>query len=88
MSARQPVVVACADWGAPVVMITCPTHPTNEFATQYRVINWHAYNSYWHNARSGFDHMDYLWCPHRPAHREYLRPPDITRSLPASGDIR
>ena len=30
--------------GCPVVMISGFTHPTNEFATPYRVINWHACN--------------------------------------------
>jgi autotransporter strand-loop-strand O-heptosyltransferase len=30
--------------GTPVVMIAGFTHPTNEFATPYRVINYHACN--------------------------------------------
>ncbi len=49
--------------GAPVVMISGFTHPTNEFATPYRVINWHACNSCWNDVRHRFDHKDYLWCP-------------------------
>ena len=49
--------------GAPVVMISGFTHPTNEFTTPYRVINWHACNSCWNDVRHRFDHKDYLWCP-------------------------
>ena len=49
--------------GCPVVMISGFTHPTNEFATPYRVINWHACNSCWNDVRHRFDHKDYLWCP-------------------------
>jgi len=49
--------------GAPVVMISGFTHPTNEFNTPYRVINWHACNSCWNDVRERFDHKDFLWCP-------------------------
>lgn len=49
--------------GTPVVMISGFTHPTNEFATPYRVINWHACNSCWNDPRLLFDHKDFLWCP-------------------------
>ena len=49
--------------GTPVVMISGFTHPTNEFATPYRVINWHACNSCWNDVRERFDHKDFLWCP-------------------------
>jgi autotransporter strand-loop-strand O-heptosyltransferase len=49
--------------GPPVVMISGFTHPTNEFTTPYRVINWHACNSCWNDVRLRFDHKDYLWCP-------------------------
>ena len=49
--------------GAPVVMISGFTHPTNEFATPYRVINYHACNSCWNDPRHRFDHHDFLWCP-------------------------
>ena len=49
--------------GVPVVMISGFTHPTNEFATPYRVINYHACNSCWNDVRVRFDHKDYLWCP-------------------------
>ena len=49
--------------GTPVVMISGFTHPTNEFSTPYRVINWHACNSCWNDPRVLFDHKDFLWCP-------------------------
>jgi autotransporter strand-loop-strand O-heptosyltransferase len=49
--------------GTPVVMIAGFTHPTNEFHTPYRVINWHACNSCWNDPRHRFDHKDFLWCP-------------------------
>ena len=47
----------------PVVMISGFTHPVNEFATPYRVINYHACNSCWNDVRVRFDHKDFLWCP-------------------------
>ena len=49
--------------GTPVVMISGFTHPTNEFATPYRVINYHACNSCWNDPSHRFDHHDFLWCP-------------------------
>jgi autotransporter strand-loop-strand O-heptosyltransferase len=49
--------------GTPVVMISGFTHPTNEFATPYRIINYHACNSCWNDPRHRFDHHDFLWCP-------------------------
>lgn len=49
--------------GCPVVMISGFTHPSNEFDTPYRVINWHTCNSCWNDVRHRFDHNDFLWCP-------------------------
>lgn len=49
--------------GTPVVMISGFTHPTNEFHSPYRIINWHACNSCWNDVRLRFDHKDYMWCP-------------------------
>jgi autotransporter strand-loop-strand O-heptosyltransferase len=49
--------------GTAVVMISGFTHPTNEFSTPYRVINWHSCNSCWNDVRLRFDHKDFLWCP-------------------------
>ena len=49
--------------GVPVVMISGFTHPTNEFDTPYRVINYHACNSCWNDPALRFDHKDFLWCP-------------------------
>ena len=52
-------------WSAdcPVVLISGFTHPTNEFTTPFRVINWHACNSCWNDPKVRFDHKDFLWCP-------------------------
>ncbi len=49
--------------GCPVVMISGFSHPLNEFETPYRVINYHACNSCWNDARHRFEHADFLWCP-------------------------
>jgi len=49
--------------GIPVVMISGFTHPVNEFATPYRVINYHTCNSCWNDPAHRFDHQDFLWCP-------------------------
>ncbi|UFZ05849.1 autotransporter strand-loop-strand O-heptosyltransferase [Bradyrhizobium ontarionense] len=49
--------------GTPVVLISGFTHPTNEFATPYRIINHHACNSCWNDVRHRFEHEDALWCP-------------------------
>ena len=58
--------------GCPVVLISGFTHPTNEFTTPYRVINWHACNSCWNDPRLRFDHHDFLWCPrHRNTPRQF-----------------
>jgi autotransporter strand-loop-strand O-heptosyltransferase len=58
--------------GVPVVMVSGFTHPTNEFFTPYRVINWHACNSCWNDVQHRFDHKDFLWCPrHKDTPRQY-----------------
>jgi autotransporter strand-loop-strand O-heptosyltransferase len=58
--------------GTPVVMISGFTHPTNEFATPYRIINYHACNSCWNDVRHRFDHSDFLWCPrHKDTPRQF-----------------
>jgi autotransporter strand-loop-strand O-heptosyltransferase len=49
--------------GTPVVMISGFTHPTNEFATPYRVVNYHVCNSCWNDPKHRFDHHEFLWCP-------------------------
>ena len=62
--------------GCPVVLISGFTHPTNEFATPFRVINWHACNSCWNDPKHRFDHHDFLWCPRHqntPRHFECTR---------------
>jgi autotransporter strand-loop-strand O-heptosyltransferase len=62
--------------GCPVVLIAGFTHPTNEFSTPFRIINWHACNSCWNDPRVRFDHKDFLWCPRHastPRHFECTR---------------
>jgi autotransporter strand-loop-strand O-heptosyltransferase len=67
--------------GIPVVMISGFTHPTNEFHTPYRVINWHACNSCWNDVRERFDHNDYMWCPrHAGTSRQF----ECTRLITAA----
>jgi autotransporter strand-loop-strand O-heptosyltransferase len=50
-------------WGVGTPVVIGFTHPTNEFATPYRVINYHTSNSCWNDVRHRFDHKDFLWCP-------------------------
>jgi autotransporter strand-loop-strand O-heptosyltransferase len=58
--------------GTPVVMISGFSHPTTEFETPYRVINYHACNSCWNDVRHSFDHKDFLWCPrHKDTPRQF-----------------
>jgi autotransporter strand-loop-strand O-heptosyltransferase len=58
--------------GTPIVMLSGFTHPTNEFDTPYRVINYHACNSCWNDVRHRFDHSDFLWCPrHKGTPRQF-----------------
>ena len=49
--------------GARVVLISGFSHPTTEFETPYRVINYHTCNSCWNDPELRFDHNDFLWCP-------------------------
>jgi autotransporter strand-loop-strand O-heptosyltransferase len=49
--------------GTPVVLVSGFTHPINEFATPYRVINWHTCNSCWNDPALRFKHDNFLWCP-------------------------
>ena len=58
--------------GKPVVLISGFTHPTNEFTTPYRVINYHACNSCWNDPQYRFDHKNFLWCPrHKDTPRQF-----------------
>lgn len=66
--------------GVPVVMISGFTHPTNEFATPYRVINYHTCHSCWNDMRIDFDHYDFLWCPR---HKGTARQFECTRLISA-----
>jgi autotransporter strand-loop-strand O-heptosyltransferase len=56
----------------PVVLISGFTHPTNEFDTPHRVINYHACNSCWNDVRHRFDHKDFMYCPrHKDTPRQF-----------------
>jgi autotransporter strand-loop-strand O-heptosyltransferase len=66
--------------GTPVVMISGFTHPLNEFATPYRVINYHACNSCWNDPRLRFEHKNFLWCPR---HKDTPRQFECTRLITA-----
>ena len=61
-------------------MISGFSHPTTEFDTPYRVINYHACNSCWNDVRVRFDHKDYLWCPR---HKDTPRQFECTRLITA-----
>jgi autotransporter strand-loop-strand O-heptosyltransferase len=67
--------------GCPVVLISGFTHPSNEFSTPFRVINWHACNSCWNDPRHRFDHKDFLWCPR---HKDTPRQFECTRLITAA----
>jgi autotransporter strand-loop-strand O-heptosyltransferase len=66
--------------GVPVVMISGFTHPTNEFATPYRVVNYHTCNGCWNDPAHRFDHKDFLWCPR---HKDTPRQFECTRFITA-----
>ncbi|MBR0558827.1 autotransporter strand-loop-strand O-heptosyltransferase [Neokomagataea anthophila] len=71
--------------GTPVVMISGFTHPNNEFATPYRVINWHTCNSCWNDPQHQFDHKDFFWCPrHKGDERQF----ECTRLITGAQVIR
>jgi autotransporter strand-loop-strand O-heptosyltransferase len=66
--------------GTPVVMISGLTHPRNEFATPYRVINYHLCNSCWNDPRENFSRDDFLSCPR---HQNTARQFECTRLITA-----
>jgi autotransporter strand-loop-strand O-heptosyltransferase len=81
----------------PVVMISGFTHPTNEFETPYRVINYHACNSCWNDVRHRFDHKDFMYCPrHKDTPRQFectrlITPEHVKsaiRKIPGFGERR
>lgn len=58
--------------GVPVVLISGFSHPSTEFYTPYRVINYQACNSCWNDMHFDFDHHDFLWCPrHKNTDRQF-----------------
>jgi autotransporter strand-loop-strand O-heptosyltransferase len=54
-------------WAAdtPVVMISGFSHPSTEFRTPYRVINFHGCNSCFNDMTTEFDAQNFAWCPRR-----------------------
>ncbi|HEX3860157.1 MAG TPA: autotransporter strand-loop-strand O-heptosyltransferase [Stellaceae bacterium] len=76
-------------WAArcPIVLISGFTHPINEFATPYRVINYHTCNSCWNDIREPFDNQDFLWCPrHKGTPRQFecsrlITPEHVIRTI-------
>jgi autotransporter strand-loop-strand O-heptosyltransferase len=66
--------------GTPVVMISGFTHPRTEFATPYRVINYHACNSCWNDPLTEFNRNDFMSCPR---HRDTPRQFECTRLITA-----
>ena len=58
--------------GTPVVMISGLTHPRNEFATPFRVINYHVCNSCWNDPLVRYVRDDFLTCPrHKDTPRQF-----------------
>ncbi|WP_438395203.1 autotransporter strand-loop-strand O-heptosyltransferase [Caballeronia sp. DA-9] len=57
--------------GTPVVMISGFSHPSTEFRTPYRVINFHGCNSCFNDTTAEFESSNFAWCPRRsdPAQR-------------------
>jgi autotransporter strand-loop-strand O-heptosyltransferase len=51
--------------GVPVVMISGFSHPSTEFHTPYRVINFHACNSCFNDCAETFERQNFAWCPRR-----------------------
>jgi autotransporter strand-loop-strand O-heptosyltransferase len=66
--------------GVPVVLIAGFTHPLNEFATPYRIVNYHTCNSCWNDPAHRFDHHDFLYCPR---HKNTPRQFECTRLITA-----
>jgi hypothetical protein len=79
--------------GPKMVMVGGFTHPTNEFTTPYRVINYYACNSCWNDPRVRFGHGDFLWCPRHagtPRHFECTRlitPAQVLRTIARAPDF-
>ena len=58
--------------GTKVVLISGFSHPSTEFETPWRVINYHTCNSCWNDPAHRFDHKDFLWCPrHKDTPRQF-----------------
>ena len=71
--------------GTPTVVISGFSLPSTEFATPYRVINWHTCNGCWSDPTQRFDHHDFLWCPR---HANTPRQFECTRLITAAHVMR
>jgi autotransporter strand-loop-strand O-heptosyltransferase len=78
-------------------MISGFTHPLNEFATPYRIINWHTCNGCWTSQLENFNRHDFMSCPrHAGTPRQFECTRLITadqviatiRRIPGFGDFR
>jgi autotransporter strand-loop-strand O-heptosyltransferase len=67
-------------WVTRVVLISGFSHPSTEFETPWRVINWHTCNGCWNDPALRFDHKDFLWCPR---HKDTPRQFECTRFITA-----
>lgn len=66
--------------GAKVVLISGFTHPLNEFATPYRIINYHTCNSCWNDPLLPQEAGDFVRCPR---HQNTPRQFECTRLITA-----
>jgi autotransporter strand-loop-strand O-heptosyltransferase len=66
--------------GTPVVLISGVTHPRTEFATPFRVINYHVCNSCWNDPLVRYMRDDFLTCPR---HKDTPRQFECTRLITA-----
>jgi autotransporter strand-loop-strand O-heptosyltransferase len=71
--------------GTKVVLISGYSLPSTEFATPYRVINWHTCTGCWNDPTLRFDHHNFLWCPR---HQNTTRQFECTRLITAEHVLR
>lgn len=66
----------------PIVLISGICAPFAEFQTPYRVQNKHVCHGCWNDARYGYDHDDFMWCPrYKDTDRAYECTRGITSSM-------
>lgn len=73
--------------GTPVVMISGFSLPLTEFATPYRVINYHSCTGCCNDSALEFDVHDFAWCPrHKDTERQFectrlITPQQVNRAI-------